>query len=481
MTDNRLEIQNEGSTATHQSRRDAAMDKDIGSERKVQSVVIMIFSLLLIVATFLPIVRTTIDVNGREYTARLNGIDCLKVVYFSASYFDQWEILSTDEYKNLEYYGYPDNITNSRINEEIAKDLIYVSLMEFGGTLRLSILAMALSVVVNLVICIVLLANSIKSLINELFTKSDTKKKNSTAYDKMLCGILAYALALPLYAYILVQGCYFGAGCIGIDTVSGGLSYGFILVALCAIGGAIVVLYDWIKRCRSIKGAVLKHKPQAISLIFVVLLLISLVMPVMTADVSISATGYYSTRGFYIHASDITCIHYDDVQYYLDMDNLAWSNNLNIYREGAERNLLYGMIINMGYTNPNGISFVFYLFRALCLGMLALAIFRLLKTIFSIGEIKSAKTPIIMIILSVVVQCISILVLVVIGNNASTSSGDITAVFSYGLGPALGLIAAIGMLSGVGRDAIESDKVVDVSYDNPDVSYAPYVVGFNNK
>ena len=74
-----------------------------------------------------------------------------------------------------------------------------------------------------------------------------------------------------------------------------------------------------------------------------------------------------------------------------------------------------------------------------------------------------------------------VIILIVLTNMTNNHPLSFYVDVRFGIGMTLTFFASIGFLNFYNRDQRKSSKVVDQFYDNPDVSYAPYVVGINNK
>ena len=105
---------------------------------------------------------------------------------------------------------------------------------------------------------------------------------------------------------------------------------------------------------------------------------------------------------------------------------------------------------------------------------------RLIKKAVYFRRVKRVTIIKVLLIMISLVQCVLVFIACIIANESAGTPIDLALHFSISASPVIALVAAVGAL--VSSDKTDPDeKIIDDYYDNPDISYAPYVVGFKKK
>lgn len=451
---------------------------------KTPSLPALILAIIMIILTLLPIARTRAEINGTEFNVNLSGVDCIKIALYTMIQTPESKLKLTNEYINLKRLGYPEavRITNS----SLAKDLILVELRGGYSTLDLSSLVMAFAIIGLWIICALIIFSSLKCIFFEM--KDEEKRKGDvTAEKEKLSSLsLATALLMPLFGFILAQGASIGVGKLDFLAVKGGLNVGYFLIVVAAVVLALAFYGKRLAAALGNKSYVKKHKKDVFALILCAVMLIALFLPVLSCELKDVSSRKSAKISF--DSTDIFEMSYDDTSYYsasstgsttteAEINNFLSTRRVN----GRDKTLLYGIIMGVGFHRDRFTTTVFYLSSLVVFGLFALISHRVIRSLTGEKGVNEIKKPAIGAAILVVLQIILAIVLISYGNN-SFWQGNLRASFGMGVGPILSAIAVAGLIL-ITRQAAVSDEVriVDRYYDNPDTSYAPYVVEYDKK
>ena len=459
------------------------------AKKSLKCAVLFAFSLLLLLFSLCPLIHTTTEVNGREYSISFNSIDCLKVAFNSARSLSSSAIVETKQYKEL-MEEYSDGLTSlseipvSRLSDYL-KSALLLQLMSEDTPTRFSYVIAALAVITYLTLCIVIFVYAIMALVGELVLTTKRSDEENLHVSKGASLLLYTLLFMPLLYYTLVQMCSFGS-CFALSALASrgiGASYGFVLsVAAALLGSAYFLLPSIMDMVRS--GGVkvlLKKSSVLLSLGFTLIFLISFSFLCLSAHVSVEENGREYEEDFSINYYDINEITYDDVSDFYkylsygsnDVMSSAMKELTNDRKSDTSRILLVTATVGGGVGDLS-IAYVFVILLNYCaLLIFAFLAYDLIKNIQDappserIGSLKK------LLCLIASIQIILVFIIFAFLNGASIGGDGCLVAFKMGVGPILGLLSTIGMLISFEK---QPQKEIEPSYDNPDVSYAPYVV-----
>ncbi|MBO7196029.1 MAG: hypothetical protein J6V80_01715 [Clostridia bacterium] len=455
-------------------------------KEKNKHLISLFVAVLLIIFTLLPLANTRAEISGRSMSVSFNALDCLKIAGYSMSEMPTSRLQLTPEYRNLKRVGYPEapRITNS----SLAKDLVFLELRGGYSTLDLSSMVMAITIFALWLVCGLIIFNSLKCI---FFANRDDEKHLAAVRDarmKLNTYALMLPLLLPFMGFVLLQGASIGIGKLSFLAVKSGIGIGFVLIAVAAVFLAFV-FYG--KRLLAIAGdfkTYRKKQPkQLLAFLMCVLLLVSVMLPVLSCEITSKSTRRSAKVSF--DATDVFEMTYDDTSYYRSSStgegNLSLGNDLNNFLSsrrvaGRDKTLLYGIIMGEGNHYDTFTPTVFYLSNLVTLALLALICHRVIRMLVGDKNVKEIKKSAIWLAVIAAVQIILLIVFIVNGNS-SLVSGTHSASFGIGIGPIIGFASVVALLLTFREKVVSEVKTVDRYYDNPDVSYAPYVVEYQKK
>lgn len=480
MTENRLDInQEEAPKAPPAKKRNPIFDIQL-NKKAIIPLILLVCSILLILVNFLPMVSTTVELNGYKSNAPLNSLDCLKLMYFQTG---AGNLEYSDEYVQLANYGYP-KLSESMLTLGLTKELLFAEIMNADAYFKIASFCMGIAVVVNLVFCILLFANSALYLVYTVFNKQEFKQKRYAVLNKIRSISLLYFLLSPFFGYLIMRGASCGVGEMRIRALESTLGIGFIFALILSAAMVVLLFKDLVIKLKD-KIALIKNQyNKLIALGFVLVLLISLCLPIMSVKVVSTVNDNYARENVWIGYGDIYCVNGSDFEYYRDSDAETVQeivhDNISYHDKTLDKTVLGDIIIGVGRKNYAFWSYLFYIFHVISLLCLAIIGKRLIFSILYDTDVV-IKNPVTISIISAVLQFVSIAAIVLIGSTSVWGQQVILAKFNFGVGILLGLISCVGMLCGVIKNKKTKSNEINRDFDNPDVSYAPYVVGSNKE
>ena len=475
MTENRLNIDEEGAPEAAPSKKKRFTISFKIDGNTLIALIMMVFTILLALINLCPVVTTEVEFDGMSGEASLTAIDCLQMAYFQtgAGYLE-----ASDAYEKLVDYGYPE-ISNSMLYSGLTKELLFAEIMDADACFKISPYYMALAVVANFVFCILLFANSAIHLLFGVFNNKKAQQKSIKALNNLRLASLIYLLLMPLYCYMLLRGTACGIGELRIRAMESSVGVGFVLGIVLASFILLFSFKDVISKYKKTNGSAQDQKVKLIALGCAALMLLSLCLPIMTVKATASFKNKTVTDDVTVGYNDIFCVNNMDLKYYRGDDSVSMAelltDNLSYHKDSLDKTILYDVIIGIGGKDHSFWTHVFYIFQAVSLLCFAIIAYRLILALLK-NEGATIKTPVIIAIFSAVLQFAAVVAIALMGSTSLWSQQEVSCEFSVGIGIVLKLVASIGMLVGTIKYEADKENEESYDYDNPDVSYAPYVV-----
>lgn len=456
--------------------------------------VLFAISLILMLLFLCPLVHTTTEINGKEYSVSFNSIDCFKIAFYSARSLDTASLAETDLYKEV-FGGEVSSVTDpSQLTPsegaEYIKNVLFLQLMSDMTPFRFSTVLAIFAITAYLTLCIVLLVYSLLSIIGELsliVKRSNEENLHLVSGQHLVWFILLFT---PLLYYSYMQMFAFDASfaLFGFSKDGASASYGFVLSVLVVLLGSVYFsLPTLIGKIRDggLKFLV-KKSTELLALGFTLVFLLSFSLLCLSANISVKDNSKKYEDNLSIDYYDINEITSSDSQkfrdyLFVDGEGVAESVLINYVgnaNENAAKKLMISVTSGGGINAVNKAYVLVIIFNCCALLLFALLAHTLINSILYDSVSDKVGTLKKLLCATASIQVVLTVTMFIVLNQASIGGENCLMEFKVGFGPILGLLSTIGMLISFEKTP---HKEIERSYDNPDVSYAPYVVNSSGR
>lgn len=459
-------------------------------KKTLTNVIVFASALLLLLFAFIsPISFAEVEVDSNdEYTLELSMLDGVR--FFVSSL----RSLSAEELEELEYFEEDGRRSkNDSISEQFYdsdesnksfKKLFMLTLMHQNSELRFATVANTLIGITYVTVCIVVFVIALISL----FVSLISGKTLETAANKAERGMLLALLLLPVALLSSLQLANFGYSKLFLEmrVIKIGAAFGFYALLLLLLAVNAWIIYNRIWESGMDARTIISRFgiKEIISMICVIILVISAFLPSMSVTIGRTKKNKTVETTEHIYGTDMADFDDRTRNYY---KNISEDETREIFdRAWDEKNSRFESVADLlGRSlvrNAASSSLPIYIFKHLitlisliiCASILVRQSDYILKRTRVATMQKAAK---IWLTLFTVASFVLSEILLIIANGARTT-WDFTDVryeltYELGISPVLSLICVILICFALGKEKEITNKP---SYDNPDVSYAPYVV-----
>ena len=466
----------------------------IDKEKLVKRLIVCVSVLVLLLFTlFSPFTFTRVEVDSAQ-TYRLKSSLLDGVRYFVASLF----YLSDSTLAAMDYfYEWPEDVEPPSIQEQFNssnktnadfKSLYVATLMHHNSSSGFFMLANALINAAYLVFLAIWLVTSLLSLVTGLFRGPRMTAVSEWSRRKTERGLLAALLMLPLLLVSNLYTCNIGYSNVFFlfKTVGLGAGIGFYIVLILLIAVNAFIAREHIIESATNLRAVLKRvsKREIIATACVLLVMLSVLLPSISVSLTKFEDGRTRTSVEYVYSSDMAEFSSYARSYYKEftseytatMIRDIMNDEMSRYESSTEP---LNRILLKGYSNATRTIYGFI--HVMTLFMLALSARILYVQVYSVlgkAKIKRqqlfGKITLALICATLFILCV---VMVFFAKDASHSwtvyGVEYGILLKTGIGPILAFMSAVVACFAYSKPR----KMISINpYDNPDISYAPYVV-----
>ena len=449
------------------------------SKRIINRIIVFLIAAVMLILAFCPFAYTVSQREGwKDVTLRYNAVDTVSMAVRSFFFLDEEELRGTELYKDI--------LTDTNEARAMKKGLLLM-VMSRDASIRLTVVLAAVVSVVYICLCILFLLLAAFDLLGDLITikkKRGPQHECSRPSDGMLLAILCI---LPLLIFTFGQMSHFGLGAIYENYTGGGngLSWGLITSITVALIGALFV---FLKNGLNLTFLPEKYfnKQTAKSIVccaLVAVVILSVFLPCI--DLHVSTPNGKQTRSVLLAPTDIHEMTADDIEYYQ-------SNNSNTCREELDSQinealttfvhddtLSWRMLVTfMTGVRRNNVNYLYGIVMTttiLTLISACVLLWLLLHKVFMRGRLGFLITVFKLVtLISSTINFIMYMVLILVLKANLTGDMLLRMDPTLSVGAFLMIICAIAAL--LVKVKAKRQIQVDRAYDNPDVSYAPYVI-----
>jgi hypothetical protein len=457
----------------------------------------LVVSVIMLALAFCPFAYTEAKISDDlSIRVRYTPLDSVNLAISSFYTLDREDVLESDIYAELEdfdIYSYGSELSLGQKNQlaKMMKKSLLLIMMSEDTPVRFGMILAAVISAIYLVFALVLFILSFSAFIIELVNKkhrSNSERNINKSTVSMLWLLFAF---LPIMTYALLQMCRFGKNGDAQLYISGGrgISWGLIASLAVAVAATLftVIRYSVLKRKKGEGEPRTKTGSHILCLVLSVLLIISVFLPLTSITfASMNDDFEYEQKTVYVSISDVEIMSSSDVEQHADSTTkgtyprlLKAASDIVLGEDEkavSEYDVLNLLVFSYGRKNVS----VLYAF---------IVILTLISTVFAAMLVRSTLKRVLFTsdndvaiqalkIFNLVTVCIDFILMYIVNKIAEGCiDGELIRFMNVkmGIAPVLMLLFAIANVCTVGADR---GFVSDCDYDNADVSYAPYVVGY---
>ena len=449
---------------------------------KRHAFVTFVLAAALLLLLFAPAVSV-----GTEYDG---GVDCyvtytpIEFLKLGATSFGIIEV-SDEEYENYRKLEKSigkvyNTVSMQTLLGEYTKSAVNIHFAGRGGTNKLNF-------VVALALIIVYASAAILSVLSSLATLITLSASRDTAlHAKKLVKTrrkITFLLAIiPLCVVTLLQAAHLNHegnarnfGNLGVKAEFGSV---LAMIIFAAVFGQIC--YFCFKRASVNKNERFESLKRGVALAAVMVMVFSMFLPCLSVKMAVPANyGDAKTETFNVSPSDVYEFSYNDVSFYDKLGNSLGEDGLiqKIYDavkkkgdDGAGLTAFY--VSAFSHSDPSPMFAASGSVRMLLMLLSAIILAGISGQIFEKKRIKRQKLLMFASVCSALLYFISNIVISAVCYDNISFEVSRHLKFSVGIGSVLALISIITAVVAL---YIPNPQRIEVEYDNPDVSYAPYV------
>ena len=428
-----------------------------------------------------------------EYKTQISLLDGIRFFVASLFFYDDQELaelnyFAVDDSDGYSEYSVQEQFDFTDRSPAAFKKLLMLTFMSTKTNVRVTAVVNA---VINLIYLIILLVTALLSLlrlVSGFFNVKIARKLHSYSSlrsEKGLSRALFFA-PIVIFSNLHMSNMGYSNALFEMRVIDVGAAAGFyILLALLIAANGWMLYNNVVAGGDSVSKAIGDFgAKETISAICVLLIMISVFLPCFT--LSVTRTGLVSsqTTAQPVFMSDMAEFDYRTRNYYKRMTDdetvaliqSAWEKNLTRFE--ASNGVLNRVLMRNDSSLANMIYFSLYALSILLLFVCARVLMSQ-NAVFMKRADRSKKKKgarVFLTVLTAIVFAVASIALLVLLSARSTWSGvgaDYYLKYAMGIAPTLSLMSAIVLCFSFGK---ERKKKNLPSYDNPDISYAPYVV-----
>lgn len=456
--------------------------------------VMLLVAALMLVLSFFPFAQMKLDVSGIYISdVKCSNADSIMITGFSFVNLSEEDIEKTKLYESVKdnYSPYQNMIGGSISKDDayrLTKTVMYLSLMREDSEPTVSTILCSAVSLIYVISCFMLFLVCLRSLLAEMRSRKSGHGNANRLYNKSCVSLWGAFMLLPLVGFCFYKlcGCGFLSSRLFLLRDFGFSPAFFVSLAVSGVL-SVVVLVKRIKALkRREKGSLAKStKSNLKTCIISVLLAVMIFIPGMRFDFSqrVGIEKEYERRDMsiseFLEVSQETTDSYASTS--LEMNYWRLSTIRNQVFEGGENEALllnnYYNTLVMGYGREDvrPVFIAIILVSAALLLSLVWLVKRCLREIFFDLPVSSKQ--------SVLKRLTALLALAEFGLMIAVKVifeqylfGNIVKMVQINLSVAPILMFVLAILLLAGSKRTKKYKAIDREYDNPDVSYAPYVV-----
>ena len=464
-----------------------------------RAAVFMVALVMFLLTMAAPMSRSymTDEVVG-EYSIGFTTVDSIQLAMYATDKYSDRQLQRTAEYK--EYTKLSEQLLNfnpklSEVSElSLVKDMsrlsLQLALMNKSVSLDFDMTVAAIVSFLLILAATAFFFTALASLAFEVIRLFFGFNIKLDGYKASVILLWISVMILPLCGYAHAGLACFGVGdkLGGFSSAGSGLSTGFVFACIVGIAGvvytALSALLPKIKKYGFKMSA--RAKSGAISAAVALVMLVSLLSPMISVRIAnperpseIDSYAMSASELYYTTGADIS--HYSKTTSRSNTDKITTAIS-DAFDEGitaSTNEILNDLITGVNRRDNSGLYLAIQIFTFISLSLILLFLFSLGRKYIlghkCDGAVKGFR---ILSMLATLVSAILAISLFFVAKGAITEELSYILTFALGAGPVLLVVLSVAM--GFTFKVSES-KYQGIEYDDPDVSYSPYVITARKK
>lgn len=463
--------------------------RDATDQLKKTSTVMLIISALLFLMFFAPFVKVRTEyMDGQYYDVRFSPAEFMKLSRNAMENHTNSSLKLTEEYieyENLQSqignYAYDGTLTpyQSSLMEDYAEASMTIYLMRNVVSPKVNLVGAGALSLIYLVIAVV---SSVLSIIGlALISRSGKHRMTHKVLNWGKRWTMVLTVLVPLCILVMMHAghlCFGGYisdfGNRGVKMAWGGIMSLIVWIAF-VLGTVYTCMVEYSEQKDSEKRFAAMIKGLALACAFVAVLSMFL----SAIAVKIKTPSGYSGR-YLIRASDIYEMGANDVNYYTsDTTSTTDEEFIDFVKgmaNGGRKSRDVIKVFGLAVFREGDVSALFTLSSVIQILLMIILTVLMKRNLSCVLDQKQREKPAATLMLSAVLAfinlCLNIALSVVCYTNLGSEVGKYV-LFSIGVGPILTVISIFAMIIVF---VIRKPKERAPEYDNPDTSYAPYII-----
>lgn len=461
-----------------------------------RSVLFGIALILTLLSLLAPFAYTKPDTDEIGCELNFSALDVAVMSISSLCSMSEYQLRKTDIYKEKEaYIEKLESEEGVKIDKqeysEMVKLVLRLELMRTTSPIKVSLLLGGVVAILYMILSVVFLILSLISLIFEILRTFNIDAPRAEKLERRTTGILFFNLmSAPLLVYTQIKAVNFGVSdTFSIFSINGphigwGLIVSLVFIAL----GSVYFIVRHIRNARQkLIGKKAKSTKRAlISLIISLLIMVSIFLPISQITLSAETnTGRMKSESFGLGISDMNEFTRLDINEYtyssrmMSYDRLIEIIPKMVARPSAYESRIWDVfnVTVIGYERLD-VS-ILYILIHVCASLLLLFVgvllFKTVRDLFlNKGEVSTTGLKVVTFIFSLIYFGLCVALSMIVDLNLSGTLFLIMK-FSTGFGPILCLLLSFVLIRTSKKGKNDGARW---EYDNPDISYSPYVVGY---
>lgn len=456
----------------------------------ISSIITAVISLFLIIFAFCPFI--SVKTNLSEKASFTSSFSPVETIEYTAKaivpYRTEKALLKSDELRDFEKaYAKISGISETKKLSssqqanlaKFAKAAIVLDLVSPDGTLKANLVMTAVASLVYIILAIMALVSSLIALIKSLFG-SNTEQYTRYASRKLS----TIALGMPIFIILFSQAARFSkdSAFLGFGSGGTGIAWGLALTLVLTSAMAIFTAIKCFIRWKGFSEPHARHnaRNRIITMLLLATSIITVFMPVISTSCAMPKTKRSVTKSadavylkeLFEFSSEESDYYSEYLEYEDGFISLAEAVAKKKAEEGSGAELFHAAI----YSNGNLTAlYVITTIFAICFVILAATLLRRYLTAFlSGGGNASFDKHLKFTVLFASLYLIFSIVPLIVANSSLTYDLSRYVLFRIGSGPVLSLAITLAAYIFVRLTPIKNEAVE--KFDNPDVSFAPYVI-----